>query len=123
VLNLSLLTNQTTAIGHRWTHPGDNAPYQQLTTVPYSPAGKVISSYTTSSGIITNASYLRLKTLALSWRLPQSWLPRISGSGRLYVQAQNLLTITPYQGTDPETQGFVLPPLRTVEAGLQITFK
>jgi hypothetical protein len=42
---------------------------------------------------------------------------------RVYIQAQNLFTITRYKGIDPETQNLLaLPPLRTIVAGLQITF-
>jgi hypothetical protein len=41
----------------------------------------------------------------------------------LYVEGQNLLTFTPYKGSDPEfkTSGF-LPPLRMLSAGMQFTF-
>jgi hypothetical protein len=39
---------------------------------------------------------------------------------RLYLQIQNLLTITHYQGLDPETGGLNLPPLRMITAGVQV---
>jgi hypothetical protein len=42
---------------------------------------------------------------------------------RLYIQAQNLFTITGYKGLDPETQSAsVLPPLRVITFGAQVTF-
>ncbi len=41
----------------------------------------------------------------------------------VYLMGQNLLTITDYLGLDPETQSLaVLPPLRTVTAGIKFTF-
>jgi hypothetical protein len=42
---------------------------------------------------------------------------------RVYIQAQNLFTITRYKGIDPETQNMLaLPPLRTIAAGVQLSF-
>jgi hypothetical protein len=42
---------------------------------------------------------------------------------RIYVQAQNLFTITNYIGVDPETQNTsTLPPLRMITAGIDIAF-
>ena len=44
-------------------------------------------------------------------------------SCRIYLNAQNLFTITDYKGNDPENQNFyALPPLKTIVAGLQFTF-
>ncbi|MDO6433026.1 SusC/RagA family TonB-linked outer membrane protein [Flavitalea sp. BT771] len=124
MLGPGMLTNQSTAVEDRWTHAGQSAAYQQLTTSPGTAAGALLSNYTASSAIMTDASFLRLKTLALSWQLADAWMRSVHCSGgRLFLQAQNLLTMTHYKGTDPETQGLVLPPLRTMEAGIQVTFK
>ncbi len=41
---------------------------------------------------------------------------------RVYVQGQNLFTITNYLGYDPESIGLALPPLRTFATGIQFTF-
>lgn len=41
---------------------------------------------------------------------------------RMYLQGQNLMTITGYKGMDPETQSLTtLPPLRVVTAGIQFS--
>jgi hypothetical protein len=71
--------------------------------------------------VVTDASYIRLKNVSLSYDLPQSWTGQLQC--RLYLEGQNLLTFTPYTGTDPEfkTTGF-LPPLRMLSAGVQLTF-
>ena len=55
-------------------------------------SGQQLSSYYVESG-----SYLRLRTLQVGYRLPQSWIPNT----RVYVQAENLFTITGYPGLDP----------------------
>jgi hypothetical protein len=47
-------------------------------------------------------------------------------SGRIYFQAQNLLTITNYKGLDPESAGYQgsisLPPLTVMTFGMQFSF-
>jgi TonB-linked SusC/RagA family outer membrane protein len=124
MLGPSMETNQTVAIRNHWMHSGQTAVYQQLTTSLSTVAGKLLSYYAASSAVMTDASFLRLKTLALSWQLADDWMKWAHcGHTRLFVQAQNLITLTRYQGTDPETQGLALPPLRTMEAGIQLTFK
>lgn len=56
-----------------------------------------------SSRVIEDGSYLRLKTVALSYNFPEQWIKR-SGFNRLSlnISAQNLLTWTKYSGFDPE---------------------
>ena len=42
---------------------------------------------------------------------------------KVYLQAQNLLTITSYEVSDPEMQNYLtVPPLRTITAGIQLSF-
>jgi hypothetical protein len=120
-----MLTNQSVAIGNRWTHSGQTAAYQQLTTSMSTSAGRQLGYYLSSSAIMTDASFLRLKTVALSWSPAGLWTRRFHcGAGtRVFIQAQNLFTFTGYKGTDPETQGLTLPPLRTLEAGVKMTLK
>lgn len=51
---------------------------------------------------LENGSYLRIKQIALGYHLPASLIgPHFSGI-RLYVNAQNLVTFTSYNGLDPE---------------------
>ena len=124
MLSPGMLTNQSVAVEDRWTHTGQTAAYQRLTTSLSMPAGRQLGYYTTSSAIMTDASYLRLKTVALSWQPGSTSRQRLHCGGvKVFIQAQNLITFTKYKGTDPETQGFTLPPLRTVEAGIKLTFK
>ena len=48
-------------------------------------------------------SYLRAKTVQLGYTLNNGLTNRIgAGNLRFYIQAQNLFTITPYSGPDPD---------------------
>ncbi|QIH35958.1 SusC/RagA family TonB-linked outer membrane protein [Sphingobacterium sp. DR205] len=79
--------------------------------------------YVDSDAMITDASFIRLKNLSLTYNLPE----KIAGKMKMnyckvFLRGQNLLTFTKYKGIDPETQGNVLPPLRMLTAGLQFNF-
>lgn len=56
-----------------------------------------------SSYFIENGSYFRLKNLTIGYTLPSNLLQRLGlQSARIYLQGQNLFTITDYSGIDPE---------------------
>ncbi|MBD3661059.1 MAG: TonB-dependent receptor [Arenibacter algicola] len=56
-----------------------------------------------SSFYVQDGSYLRLKTLQLGYSFPESIAQKIKASQvRIYLEAYNLLTITGYDGLDPE---------------------
>ncbi|MGQ0646283.1 MAG: SusC/RagA family TonB-linked outer membrane protein [Gemmatimonadaceae bacterium] len=57
-----------------------------------------------ASYYIEKASFAKLRELAVSYDMPQSWYGRVPGarSGRLSLSARNLFMITPYNGYDPE---------------------
>jgi hypothetical protein len=65
------------------------------------------SNYTRiSSYYVEDGSYFRLRNLQIGYTLPQSLTGRAKLSNvRIYVQGQNLLTLTPYSGMDPEVLG------------------
>ena len=108
----------------RWKKPGDVAAYQKYSQSESGAAGAAAFKMPNSNGILTDASYVRLKNLSLSWNLPPSVLQKAQiGSWRWYVAAQNLLTLTRYKGFDPENQSFnTLPPIRMITLGTQIIF-
>lgn len=59
-------------------------------------------SYLPSSYYIEDGSYLRAKVIQLGYKLPSSLLSKARiDNARIYIQAQNLFTITNYQGLDP----------------------
>ena len=56
-----------------------------------------------SSYYVENGSFLRLKNLVLGYTFPKELMQKATISNlRVYVQAENILTITGYSGLDPE---------------------
>ena len=109
--------NQPAFILNRWQKPGDMTSTQR-----FSANRDLVTSWlneATSDAAISDASYVRLKNLSLSYQIPDRLLRRIRFQGmHLYVQGQNLLTITKFKGLDPETGNSVLPPLRVLTVGM-----
>ena len=87
--------NQSTAVLGRWKIPG------QITDMPRAVASK--ENLKTSSRFVEDGSFLRLKSLTLSYNVTGKLLKKLN-IGRLqpYFTAQNLLTFTNYKGFDPE---------------------
>lgn len=103
----------------RWISPGDITTAQLFTRVN-SAASTAYSQYRSSDGVIEDASFIRLKNVSISYQFPERLLGPIKG--RLYIQGQNLLTFSKYDGLDPETGSSFLPPLTSFAAGMQLTF-
>ena len=63
-------------------------------------------SQTPSSHFVEDASFIRLKSLQLTYTVPQSLLTSVGFSDarelQIYLQATNLFTLTEYSGLDPE---------------------
>lgn len=111
--------NQPVSVLDRWQNPGDQAPIQRFSQnldlfEPFFASGSSDAAY-------SDASYVRLKNLALHWSLPGQWIKaRQLQYVKVYIQAQNLLTITSYKGMDPEIPGkSSIPPLRMITTGVQ----
>jgi TonB-linked SusC/RagA family outer membrane protein len=112
----------TIALEHHWQKPGDIVNSQRL-TIGFDAPYQALSFLKQSDGVISDASFLRLKNVSLSYQLPVVWQKKVHlQSARLFIQCQNLLTFTNYPGMDPETGGLYQPPLRTVTAGFQVAF-
>ena len=92
-----------------------------------------------SSYMVEDGSYLKLRNIQLGYNLPESLISRIGlTNARVFVNAQNILTLTKYEGLDPELsaggnsntrnlrQGIdglgQYPQTRLLSAGLQIGF-
>ncbi|SNR93959.1 SusC/RagA family TonB-linked outer membrane protein [Hymenobacter mucosus] len=116
----------------RWQQPGDQTDIPRLTTNPASNNyGGVVQNL--SDRYLEDGSFLRLRTLSLGYTIPKEVVAKARlNSLRLYVQAANLFTITPYSGLDPEvnsqsgvsnTKNFdwaTVPQPRTFQVGLTV---
>src|SRR5690606_33938491 len=59
--------------------------------------------YKLDSRHVDDGSYIKLKTVSLGYSLPEHWVSRLRMKRcRLSVSAQNLLTLTNYEGYDPD---------------------
>ncbi|WP_353196199.1 TonB-dependent receptor [Parapedobacter defluvii] len=119
-----VMQNLFASYENRWTPENPNNEYYR---------SNGWGPYAYSSRVVEDASFVRLKTVALGYNLP----PRLTRSIRLtnvraYVSAQNLYTWSSYQGLDPEvsarhsalTPGFdysVYPRARTITFGLNVS--
>lgn len=113
------LANQPAFIleGDRWNSSGDDAALQRFTQSQRTPYSRMLLS----DFNVTDASFIRLKTVSLTWQLPAAWLAKLSLHDlRVYLQGQNLLTFTGYEGLNPEFAYQQLPPLRTLTFGIQL---
>lgn len=86
-----------------------------------------------SDYFVEDGSYMRLKNIQLGYSLPQNVLDRVGLTKcRLYVSGQNILTVTDFDGVDPEVagdevlnfgfSGWTYPVLPTYLIGANITF-
>lgn len=115
-------SNQPIYVLERWQRDGDVSSIQKFST--RSDASTHLSIAKASSVAFSDASFVRLKNVAISY----SFFNKIRKSVglkncKVYLNAQNLITLTSYKGRDPENQGInALPPLRMVTMGIQCNF-
>ena len=119
----SRFLNQTTAMTKRWQTEG------QQTDIPKATFQDPLGNSRFSDRWIEDGSYLRLKTVTLSYTLPvnSTYLQGL----QFWIQTNNLLTFSKYLGSDPEFtmtgsvigQGIdlgQLPMCRSFVAGVKI---
>ncbi len=117
-------SNQPAIVMERWGNIGEISKIQRFGETLGSEAYISATEYMVSSdGVYNDASYIRLKNVAVSYRFSPSFIKKVGLKNlKVYAQGQNLLTPTNYHGADPENQNlFVLPPLRTITGGIQLT--
>ena len=90
--------NQTTAMQNRWTHENQNAA---LPKACYIDSDDWRNNERMSDRWIEDGSYLKLKNVRLTYTIPLR-NEYIQGL-RVWGEANNLITLTKYWGTDPET--------------------
>jgi len=111
--------NLPVSLLNRWQKPGDVTSIQRFTN------GDALSqslyNVSRSDAFWTDASYIRLKNVSLSYTLPDHWSKKMHlESLSVFAQGQNLWTITGYDGLDPESHSIALPPLRVITIGAKI---
>jgi hypothetical protein len=107
-------------LGETWQKPGDHKTYQQFSQSIGSNEYSTFSTAHVSDFAYGDASYIRLKNVQISWQMPQALEKKMGLSCRFYIQCQNLLTITKYDGLDPESQNPTTGPRRGYVGGIQL---
>jgi TonB-linked SusC/RagA family outer membrane protein len=81
-----------------WRPENPDAEYPQIGENP-----NQVGPNNFTSNLLEDGSYLRLRTLTLSFLVPQSLQDRLRlTASRIYVTGTNLFTITDYSGFDPD---------------------
>lgn len=89
--------NQLRSQLNSWKNPGD------ITDVPEARLGWDNGDQSRNSRYLSDGSYVKLRSLSLSYELPKKLTGKMKlDRMRIFVQAQNLLTFTKYEGWDPE---------------------
>lgn len=102
--------NQSSAMQNRWTSEG------QHTDIPRVVSGDPVGNARFSDRWIEDGSYLKLKTLSLSYRFPFN-LTFLQGI-TVWGAANNLFTCTRYLGSDPEFSMSANPMFQGIDRGL-----
>jgi TonB-linked SusC/RagA family outer membrane protein len=121
--NLDFYSNQPAELDNRWRQRGDEAAWQRASTLNNGAVNNANANWYNSDARLVDASYIRLKNAQLGYTFTDQFCKKkhIKGSS-VYISADNLFTITPLKGADPELQSpFSLPLQKTVTIGLQVT--
>lgn len=113
----------------------------QKTDIPKLNHASIIGSTDYSLGITTTRflednSYLRLKTLQLTYNVPQEFLRKVKifSQFKIYALMTNVFTLTNYSGLDPEASAFgssainsgydylTMPQTRSYQFGIRASF-
>lgn len=113
-------SNQFVNALERWQRPGDITNVPRASTQTAGP----FFNYLYSNAGFYDATYMRCKTVALSYRLPEPLLRKFGiKQMKATVNGQNLFTLRKRANLyDPETGNSSIAPLRILTAGFQFTF-
>ena len=92
--------NQSTVVLNRWTPTNTN------TNIPKAVGGGNVDNVRNSTRFVEDGSYVRLKTITLSYKVIDNIKAKAVKKLTVYVTGQNLLTFTKYTGFDPEVNAF-----------------
>lgn len=118
------IANQPSWVLNPWRDIGQRASVQKFTQDYSSTTYGAFVNFTSSDAIISDASYIRLKSGSVNYKIPFKNGPsRSTPDIDVFLRMANVVTWSGYKGPDPETQtvqGF-MPPLRTFIVGVNFT--
>ena len=111
--NVNRGANQLTEVLNRWT------PLNTETNVPAARSSRS-TEYAIDSRFVEDGSFIRMRDVTLSYKLPKDILPgNFISNAKLYIRGNNLFTITRYKGVDPESNSF--SPNSSQLAGIEVS--
>lgn len=124
--------NYTTEWLDRWSESNPNGSYPRVVSGAVDP---VANNNSPSSFYVEDGDFVRIKNLQVGYSLPKSLLEKAGlTKARVYISADNLLTLTGYSGFDPEIgvtgynvsaagidRGYY-PQTRNFGGGIQLSF-
>jgi hypothetical protein len=119
---------QGTAPTEKWRNAWTPTNHTNQLPAIYAGSYVGVTSYQSSTFYLSDASYLRLKNIVLSYTFPHSIISKIrSKELTVYVSADNLFTITDFEFGDPERAGTSTgtppyPQARILNAGFNVKF-
>lgn len=113
--------NATTDWLRRWQKPGDKTDIPRVSI--FNLFVDRLTNFRNSTGAYTDASYARLQNVSLRYHCDRDLLRKMHLKDlTVYIQGQNLLTISKFGGLDPENlSATVIPPLRVFTGGIIFT--
>ena len=113
-------------IGDRWMeeNPNQNVFYPRLSYGSETADNQ--NNFQPSTWWLRDMSFLRLKTLQVSYNLPKSWARKVSlDNAAIYMMGYNLLTFSKFKLWDPElntNDGSQYPNTTSMSVGINFTF-
>ncbi|MCF8381265.1 MAG: TonB-dependent receptor [Bacteroidales bacterium] len=109
----------------RWNGEGSSNTEPKITSLG--------GNYQTSDYFIENGSYLRLRTLLISYDLPEKLMEKAGlGKSIIYLRGTNIFTLSSYSGYSPDIGGFdplstgidqgIYPITSAYSLGINVTF-
>ena len=125
-MNAKIVVNQLQdVIVNRYTPGSLDSKYPILPTVEFNPSSAEVDGLV-SDFWLKDATYARLKTLQLSYNLPQNLLSKVKiQSMKIFVNGQNLFTIDNVKWADPENtsnRSAYYPQSKIFNLGINLTF-
>lgn len=125
--NVTIGTNYLKSVLDYWTPSNTNASVPRLT---WNDTNRNLR--TESNRFLENGDYFRLRNIQIGYTFPKAWLGNFVQKARVYVNAENVFTITNYSGYTPDvnassvhSRGFdecIYPTNRTFMLGINVTF-
>ncbi|MDB5157283.1 MAG: SusC/RagA family TonB-linked outer membrane protein, partial [Mucilaginibacter sp.] len=112
------IENESVQVLNHWQKPGDQSVFAKYTTLGNA---SYLNFMYFSDGALSDASYINLQNLSLSYDFSSTTLKKIGlQSCKFYLRGENLFILTKYDGIDPRVpQLGGLPPEKTIVAGIQ----